>query len=63
MLFWGAGWVSGREARRPGARGEGWLGSTYIDAPEFFHGVEGDDFFEEVIPVVALGNVLAGVWR
>ena len=27
---------------------------AYVDAPEFFNGVEGDDFFEEVVPIVAL---------
>ena len=35
---------------------------TYVDAPEFFHAVECDDFFEEIIPVVALvASVSAGV--
>ena len=27
---------------------------TYVDAPELFYGVKGDDFFEEVIPIVTL---------
>lgn len=31
----------------------GWRGA-YVDAPELFHGVEGDDFLEQVVPVVAL---------
>ena len=25
---------------------------AYVDAPEFFYRVEGDDFFEKVVPVV-----------
>ena len=26
----------------------------YVDAPEFFDGIEGDDFFEEIVPIVVL---------
>lgn len=29
-------------------------GGTYIDAPELFDRVEGDDLLQKVIPVVAL---------
>ena len=32
--------------------------ASYKNAPEFFNGVEGDDFFEEVIPIIALGMEL-----
>ena len=31
---------------------------THIDAPEFLHRVESDDFLEQVIPVVALQMVV-----
>ena len=31
-------------------------GETYVDAPKFFYGVEGDNFFEEIVPIVALEN-------
>lgn len=43
ILLWCDAWSRGR--------GED---ETYVDAPEFFHAVECDDFFEEIIPVVAL---------
>jgi len=34
-----------------------WAGEAYVDAPELFDRVEGDDFFEQVIPVFVLYNV------
>lgn len=27
---------------------------TYVDAPEFFHGAESNDFFEQIVPVITL---------
>lgn len=29
---------------------------TYVDTPKFLHGIEGDDFLQQIIPVVALRN-------
>lgn len=31
--------------------------STYVNTPEFFDGVEGDDFFQQIVPVVTLTSV------
>ena len=28
--------------------------ASYIDSPELFHRVKGNDFFEEIVPIVAL---------
>jgi hypothetical protein len=36
-----------------GSVGEWW---TYVDAPELFDRVKGDDFFEEIVPVVTLSR-------
>lgn len=30
---------------------------SYVDTPKLFHGVERDDLFEEVVPIVILGHV------
>lgn len=29
--------------------------SSYVDAPEFFDGIEGDNLLQEVVPIVILG--------
>lgn len=31
---------------------------THVNAPKFLNGVEGDNFLEEIVPVVALSQVL-----
>ena len=30
--------------------------SAYVNAPEFLNGVEGDNFFQEIIPIVILNR-------
>jgi hypothetical protein len=32
------------------------FGATYIDTPKFLDRVEGDDFLEEIVPIVALNR-------
>lgn len=33
--------------------------TTYVDAPELLDGVEGDNFLEQIVPIVALFTVNA----
>ena len=33
---------------------------TDVDSPELFHGIEGHDFLEQIVPVVALRMVSIG---
>ncbi len=30
--------------------------NSYVDSPEFFDGIKGDDLFEQIIPILVLVN-------
>lgn len=46
-------------------KGRSWLGSTwgglatYVDTPELLHGIESNDFLEQVIPVITLYHMVS----